>query len=644
MSTIAGLVRFTDRPVDRSDLAGAARYLADPGVGEAVFWCEGSAGLVARQRFSTPEDRFERQPWVGAGGRLVLVFDGRLDNREEIIDALGLSVDPTDVLPDGALLLRSFERWGESALPRFLGPLSLALWDGAERRLLLARDHLGRRALYVHQGQGFVAFASTLQALLAMPQVPRRLNEERLGDFLVLNFKGTEETLYDGLLRVPAATALAFDRQGVVRRNQYWAFDLTRRIRFRSDGEYVEAAREQLDRAVARRLRSDGPVSATMSGGLDSSAVATSAARQMAPNRLLTLTAVPPPGFALSETPRTQYVDETPYVRAIAAMHPNMDLQLIWSEGTHALERDPTALFEAGGLPIYGPTNFGWFAPLTEASLQAGSRVVLGGQAGNAMWSWNGLERLGELFSRGRWIRLLRELDAAGKIHGGRKHLLRSHVIHPMIPAWLGRIYLQMKAGHPQRWNRFSGINPQFAVDIGLYQRNLQAGQGPAMRDFRPQSLVRLDRLVHNNGSDGRAVLRSLFGIEDRDPLADRNLVEFFLALPSDQFLRDGVTRRLTRHALVDRLPKEVIEKNSFGQQNPEWFSRMAADKIRMMDDLNKIRNSPLASRCIDVSRLSGILENFHEGGSCSFSSIHYLLPRALHVGLYLVWLEKKLD
>ncbi|HXU94723.1 MAG TPA: hypothetical protein VFP33_13815, partial [Gallionella sp.] len=160
MSVIAGLIRFDGMPAHVEELALAAGRLNSPGLGEPAYWAEGGAALLIRQRIVTREDLAERQPLGGGGGKRVLVYDGRLDNREEIAAALGVRLNG-ETVPDGHLLLAALERWGEQALPRLIGDFALALWDKENRKLLLARDQMGRRTLYYHHGGNFVAFATT---------------------------------------------------------------------------------------------------------------------------------------------------------------------------------------------------------------------------------------------------------------------------------------------------------------------------------------------------------------------------------------------------------------------------------------------------------------------------------------------------
>ncbi|MBS4052672.1 MAG: hypothetical protein KGZ69_15950, partial [Methylomonas sp.] len=220
MSVIAGVVRFSGAPLQAADLEAAAGRMAEPGMAEAVRWIENGAGLLVRQRHITHEDYFERQPWIGGGGRLVLIHDGRLDNRDEIASALGISL--RGEVADGRLLLAALETWGTAALPRLIGDFALALWDTLNRRLILARDQLGRRTLYYHQGDGFVAFATHYRALLALPGVPRAVDELGMADFLILNVRHPVETIYRGVRRVPAATIAHFDAGGP-RFERYWS-------------------------------------------------------------------------------------------------------------------------------------------------------------------------------------------------------------------------------------------------------------------------------------------------------------------------------------------------------------------------------------------------------------------------------------
>ncbi|HZX31474.1 MAG TPA: asparagine synthase-related protein [Rhodocyclaceae bacterium] len=637
MSVIAGVVRFSGAPVRREELGIAAARLQAPGIGDPAYWCEGPAALLARQRIVTIEDMHERQPWTSSGG-LVLVYDGRLDNREDVAGALGIPLGQ-EVVPDGRLLLAAVERWGSAALPRLIGDFVFALWDKTSRKLLLARDSQGRRTLLYHQGSDFVAFATTYPALLALPGVPRKIDELGVADFLILNSRHPSATFYQGVRRVPAATSMLFaGREPLVQR--YWSPEPKRTIRLSSDQEYVEAAREHLDRAVACRLRAKDGIGAQMSGGLDSSAVASTAARLLAPGRLATVTAVPPEGLKLPPLSVSWYPDERSSVAAIAAMHPNMDTVFASSDGPHPIERDPVPFFEAGGMPARGISNIGWLLPGYEHLAQAGISVMLTGEGGNAAWSPDGTGRLLQLLLGGHWVSLARELrllDQSRPYGWDGRTVLRREA-QRLAPRWLMKWRRRKRLASHDLWHEYSAVNPGFAAEIDLSGRSRRSGHyaglgGPA--GGLASSLYLLSQMEH--AKEVATALRAYTGIEHRSPLLDVRLLEFCLSLPEEQFFRDGINRRLPRLALADRLPASVWRNNLLGAQNPEIEVRIAAMRPVMRQEVADLQRVPLAARLLDLPRLARIVES-----SSDKIEVTLALPRALHVGRFLSWAESQ--
>src|SRR5262249_2111855 len=147
---------------------------------DAAQWADGGVALGRRLMRVLPEDKFDRQPLIGGDGRYVLVADVRLDNRDELTQALRISPSQARTLCDAAILLAAIERWDESCLERLVGDYAFALWDRARRRMLLARDPLGQRPMHYHRGHGFFAFASMPKGLHALPEVPYAPDEERI--------------------------------------------------------------------------------------------------------------------------------------------------------------------------------------------------------------------------------------------------------------------------------------------------------------------------------------------------------------------------------------------------------------------------------------------------------------------------------
>ena len=229
-------------------------------------WREGCAGLGQLVAHHTPEAVHEDGPVVVAGGTIVVSPAGRIDNRDELCVALEVPAPERATTADGRLIALAYERWGDDAPRRLLGDWAFAAWHPRERRLVLARDHYGHTALYWHRSGSTLAFASSLKGVLALPEVPRRLDEIRLGETLVICAARGAPTMYEGIERLPTARILTFDAGGV-RTREYWSLLDVPEVRLASDAAYVERAQELLDDAVRVRLRTTKPVATTLSAG-----------------------------------------------------------------------------------------------------------------------------------------------------------------------------------------------------------------------------------------------------------------------------------------------------------------------------------------------------------------------------------------
>ena len=199
MSAIVGMLFADGRPVDPGDLERMTAPLAHRGPDGKGTWLGGRVGLGHLLLTTTPESQNERLPLERDG--LTITADARLDNRDELLRALDIS----PAAPDGELILAAYGRWGEACPARLLGDFAFAVWDTRRRILFAARDHFGVKPLYYFCSPGVFAFASELKALLPVPFVPRRLDEERVADYLLSLGEDTESTFYRDIRRLPPA-------------------------------------------------------------------------------------------------------------------------------------------------------------------------------------------------------------------------------------------------------------------------------------------------------------------------------------------------------------------------------------------------------------------------------------------------------
>ncbi len=272
MSGIAGIFFKNGAEVAQADLAGMAASLRHRGPDGTLIWRQGEIGLLNCALHTTPESLLERMPASNPSQTAIITADARIDNRAELLESLGFE-EAHSTVTDSDLICAAYEAWGEKCANKLIGDFVFAIWDCKRRCLFCARDPMGVKALYYYDSPRIFAFASEIKSLLCLRDVPRELNEVRVADYLVNLFEDREITFYKGIKRIPAASTLLVTSGGT-KCARFWSLDPQREIRLRSDEEYAEAFLDLFTQCVRSRLRSAFPIASTLSGGVDSSAIA----------------------------------------------------------------------------------------------------------------------------------------------------------------------------------------------------------------------------------------------------------------------------------------------------------------------------------------------------------------------------------
>jgi asparagine synthase (glutamine-hydrolysing) len=588
----------------------------------------GNAAFVFCLHHLTPEDLFERQPLL-ISNRFIFLFDGRIDNRSELSETLGIAAPELALMPDSMIASRLFDRWGERAFERILGDFAIIVMDLQDGGLICARDHMGLRVLHYHRSSERFAVATSPEALFALSWVPRTLNKDKVGDALINRGLNGETTYYQGIYRVLPGFVVSVGPAGLSK-HRFWDPENIADIRFKSDHEYVEAFQERLNAAVKVRLRSLRPPCAQITGGLDSSSIAVIAADMLAANgnKLDTFTAVPEASFIKEET-SGNYFDETPYVREIAKANANIVPHFIRPTEGPLLEQ----IFELVRVQRAPPANVFnglWVMDILAAARSAGHNVMLTGEMGNFTMSYDGSALFAELLLTGRWWRLFSEITSSRRRW---RYILRSLTIAPTIPAAFFRQYKQWRRGRRPPWHGFSAIHPEFAARSGVVAR---AAQEYMPFDEPPPRDGRLARIRSFNfyceTADWFAKLRAKFGIDNRTPAFDRRLVEFCIGIPQDQYLRKGHDRWLIKRAMQGRLPDVVLSNNKYGVQSADWFARLTREQGQIATELKRLSENSDVASIIDLQRLTAILQD-RLGHSAQKGPI---LPQALGAAYFI--------
>ena len=566
-------------------------------------WRGGDLAIGKRLHPTLAEDAFDRGVVHGGGGRWTMAADVRLGDREGLVAGLGMCAEEQHMLSDSALVMKAIERWEEAAIDRLVGEFAVAIWDARDRRLLLARDFLGSRPLHYHEGPGFLAFATMPKGLLALPEVPAGPDTDTVAHFLALMPETDGRSFFRGASRVLPGETLTITRAGVSRR-RHWSFDKPT-LRLKKAEDYAEAVRDVFDTSVAACLRgTGGRVASHLSGGLDSSAVTATAARLMASEgRVHAYTASPREGYD-SRIAKGRFADETGHAAAIAAMYPNVEHHVLRTGA-----RSPFAGLDRHFLlydrPMLNLCNTVWIDAIYEDAARRKLNVLLTGQLGNMSFSYTGLEALGDLVASGRWLKLMGKATLLRR-RGTRLLSVASHSLGPFLPAAIWRAINRL-AGRRLATVDHSALRPERIADLAeeAAHRGLDLDYRPrrGMVATRLWALGRVDRGPYQKGA------LAGWGIDVRDPTADRRLIELCLSIPAEQYIADGYTRALARRTFTDRLPEIVVWETRKGYQAADWHEGLVADWESARREADRLAALPIAEDIIDTQRLARLLE-----------------------------------
>jgi asparagine synthase (glutamine-hydrolysing) len=624
VSAIAGVFFLDSRPVDRPVLERMIQSLAHRGPDRGDVWIEGSVGLGHRMLWTTPESLHEKLPLVNKTRDLALTADARIDNRDELITALGFTDYAREEISDGELILAAYEQWGERCPERLLGDFAFAVWDQRKQALFCARDHMGTKPLYYHRSGWAFVFASEIKGLLCVPEVPRRLNEVRVADYLVPILEDKEITFYQEILRLPPAHRMTVDRNGV-RIEPYWSLDPYRKVRYSSDGEYAEAFREVFTEAVRCRLRSAFPVGSLLSGGLDSSAIVCTARQLLSPGyRLRTFSTI------FDDVPQC---DERPFIDAVLA---GGGLEPHYMHGDRLSPMaDLDRVFHHQDEAFFSPNLFMYWAAQSTAH-QQDVRVLLDGQDGDTTVS-HGLAYLPELARRGHWMTLAAEVNGLNGFLVGAspRTILRRLVIGPLVPEPIRQVWRRLHGRTGPSWADDTPVRPDFAQRIGLADRIQALGGKDRSRPARTSREEHWRNLTTGVIPFALEVMDRVtvaFSIEPRYPFFDKRLVELCLALPPEQKLNQGWTRVVMRRAMTNILPAKVQWRENKSNLSPNFSRGLLAFERGLLEEV--ILDDPQAiEEYVDVPALR---ETYHRYASRGMDSDAMTVWRAITLALWL--------
>lgn len=548
-------------------------------------WRDDEIALGHSLLATTPEALVEQLPLTDAASGCTITADVRLDNRDELLAALGLDAE-VRTIGDGELILRAYLHWGDECPKHLLGDFAFAIWDSRTDRLFCARDHMGMRQFnYCHVPGELFAFATVDTALLALDAVPKAVNQPRVAD-LIADLEGYDRTstFFAHIHRLAPAHSLTVET-GDVRIQKYWFLEPGPRLEMASDDAYAAGLSDVLAQAIRCRLRSPGDVGAMLSGGLDSSSIVAIAARMLAAEGaapLKTLSAVDPDTADCAETAAIHSV------LTIGGVDPILIRKSDFGGKRHALIEE----MEAARNPF--EVHMTMLRTIYMTARDHGLKVVLDGGAGDVILTAD--NRIAALLSAGRFAAAAREARATRRFWG-LPPSVTEELRELLAGAWVAFVPLAIRSA----WRRLRmsralrEARPEFAAQVDFPARRRQADGHVAMA-IRGDSARRAQAIVHPHLSSGRErydQVAGSFGIEARDPFMDLRVIRFCLSLPPEQMQHDGWPKIILRRAMARHLPEDVAWRRGKEHLGGDFTLRLLKTWPEWSDGMTD-RDSPL--------------------------------------------------
>ena len=619
MCGIAGLIDRRGRAPDEAAriVAAMSAGIARRGPDGAASWSDPAAGLhLAHRRLSIIDlSEAGAQPMASGDGRVMLAYNGMLYNAPDLRRELLAAGCTFRGHSDTEVIVNAFALWGaERTLPKLNGMFALAAWWRGERRLVLARDRLGKKPLYWGKVPGGIAWSSELPSLCRHPDIDRTIDRGAAASYLRTGHVPDPLAIIAGAGKLPAGTMLSLAGDGEPVVSRWWSLaEVVERgnadpLPGGPDAALAEAA-TLIDDAVARRMTSDVPLGAFLSGGIDSSLVVA---------RMQALSERPVATFAIGY--KEAAYDESANAEAVAR-HLGTEHQSFILAPHEVIDTiaDLPAIY---GEPFADPSA----VPSTILAQRARRHVtvVLTGDGGDEVFAGynryaaaNGLlKRLDRLPaplcnavaavlsapSPSAWDRLFSLIPARLRPRSAGEKL---HKLAPLLGLDPAQRYRQVTS----QWPDVTAIrrDPEAAEPAEI-------GAGLAMMGDPVEQLRFLDLLTYLPGDILTKVDRATMacGLEARAPLLDYRLVELSFRLPTSTLMHGGQTKWILRSLLERDVPRALFDrpKSGFGIPIGDWLRGPMRDWAEDLLSVQSLEEGglvdPAATRAAWAAHLSG--------------------------------------
>lgn len=507
-------------------------------------WSEGKIALASCLLKTTPESEIETPVTSDPEGRFRLVWDGRLDNREDVLPLLD-SANKLLHAPDPVVFLHAYQAWGQDCLTRLVGEFAFALWDRKERLLFAGRDRVGLKPFhYAWDGSDFY-FSSEIKPLFKPLGGVQGFDDEMILSFISFrNFKEEDHgrTFFKKIQRLAPSHCLTL-QDGVLSIKRYASWDLSTVLHYDNPEDYVRHFHGLFEEAVRARVRTRGRVGALLSGGHDSSAVVSMA------SSIMKETSSSPDMEAINLFSDDPKMDERSYAREVAEAA-GIRLHALFAKTTDFIAGLGDFLYKVEAPMINTSRNMEPYELLQER----GIRVALTGEGGDQVLDEFGFGA--DLLARFRLPEFVRKSKTfCEEFNDNPLDFLKESVLH-LLPEKLLNFRRGIVQTVPARW-----LNKKLVREMNFIPRVLRSEPLPRFSSFSQAATyleVTRPYAIMKHELDERAWAQ--YGIELRCPFYDSRIIQFILSMPW-QLRATGVRKLILKQAMEGLVPASVLAR-----------------------------------------------------------------------------------
>lgn len=610
MCGIAGFTQFNHQFGSEQTLEKMGDAILHRGPDAGGVYLTDQVGFCHRRLSIIDLSESGNQPMVSHDGRFIIVFNGEIYNFLSLREELKKQNYPFKTHTDTEVLLALYEQIGKEVLTKINGMFAFSIWDTTKQTLFMARDRIGKKPLYYYKHENDIVFASELKAMLTLPEIPRKIRIDAVYDFFAYQYIPDPKTIFENIYKLEPGHYLEITETSF-KKTKYWDISFAKQSKH-SEAEIKEELQQLLNECTKKRMISDVPLGAFLSGGVDSSGIVAMMAKNSEP-KVTTCTI----GFD------SEQFNETEFAKAVAEQyHTNHHELTVHQNVKNDLEKIVSFFDEPFADPSLVPTFY-----VSELARQKVTVAIAGDGgdevfAGYEKYTTDNIENnLRKLFPKIIRTTLLPSLACLLEKFNNTYCKRGSSLLKSLSHEPAMGFYITNSQITDEQWqgiisdetkNKIGSYHPS-QITTDYYDQcdshdHLSRILYTDMKTYLPGGiLVKVDRMSMANS------------LEVRAPILDYKLLEFAATLPSNLKYKKGEKKYILKEAFKNSLPDDILYRKKMGFSVPlaDWLR----NEIKLLAEQKLFNSTGGLSDYFKINEIKKLWV-LHQSGECDFSTL----------------------